>query len=381
MNALLAAALLAAAPPYFDEPLSQDEPPSQNSSRQLSELFALPPPAPPPEGDIEVSFFTTAVFYNVAACGAVPSVFFDFQDVFAPGSGSFTICPPELQVRPLDSEYGPEWRCRVPGSYGGRTVGGVERGYEVKLNGRVANLTITLENPSAEDNEDSNVTSPIFVELEPTQRTNLIGSVLRPGTSLAACKAGFTIVREAQPLIGGGDFRNLFSNRAAGAVGTVAVVSNGDNLVTTLAQGETALLDHRLMSPTMMPQTVLIEFMEQKEGARLDRIDTKASVRRDEETNELIEGGAGFDMAVDGRLWGQTCEYATTGFVLYGAGEGGFPLRVLRVDGGFVDEEIDLVEGGTTRVNRLCWCARRAIFGAQFGAPINALTPYTPQVQ
>ena len=192
MNAVLAAALLAAAPPYFDEPLSQ------NSSRQLSELFALPPPAPPPEGDIEVSFFTTAVFYNVAACGAVPSVFFDFQDVFAPGSGSFTICPPELQVRPLDSEYGPEWRCRVPGSYGGRTVGGVERGYEVKLNGRVANLTITLENPSAEDNEDSNVTSPIFVELEPTQRTNLIGSVLRPGTSLAACKAGFTIVREAQ---------------------------------------------------------------------------------------------------------------------------------------------------------------------------------------
>ena len=52
--------------------------------------------------------------------------------------------------------------------------------------------------------------------------------------------------------------------------------------------------------------------------------------------------------------------------MLYGAGEGGFPLRVLRVDGGFVDEEIDLVEGGTTRVNRLCWCARRAIFGAQF---------------
>ena len=138
-------------------------------------------------------------------------------------------------------------------------------------------------------------------------------------------------------------------------------MSNGDNLVTTLAQGETALLDHRLMSPTMMPQTVLIEFMEQKEGARLDRIDTKASVRRDEETNELIEGGAGFDMAVDGRLWGQTCEFATTGFVLYGAGEGGFPLRVLRVDGGFVDEEVDLVEGGTTRVNRLCWCARRAI--------------------
>ena len=57
------------------------------------------------------------------------------------------------------------------------------------------------------------------------------------------------------------------------------MVSNGDNLVTTLAQGETALLDHRLMSPTMMPQTVLIEFMEQKEGARLDRIDTKASVQ------------------------------------------------------------------------------------------------------
>ena len=89
-----------------------------------------------------------------------------------------------------------------------------------------------------------------------------------------------------------------FSARAVGAVGTVAGVSNGDNLVTTLAQGETALLDHRLMSPTMMPQTVLIEFMEQKEGARLDRIDTKTSVRRDEETNELIEGGAGFDMAV-----------------------------------------------------------------------------------
>ena len=40
----------------------------------------------------------------------------------------------------------------------------------------------------------------------------------------------------------------------------------------------------------------------------------------------------------DGRLWGSTCELASTGFVLYGNPDGGLPLAVLRLDGAGVDQ-------------------------------------------
>ena len=262
------------------------------SAQQAPSLPPSPPPSPPaPPSNTSVSFF------NIGACSTVPSVKFSFEDSERSGSAGLLSCPPEFLVPGTST-------CHVPGPYG--------REVFVTLKGDVHFLDITILNPS---NDDEVLRPATRVYLSVSQRRNHVGAAVATSVLPSACAGAFELIDEA----GSGDiapgyFRSIFRHAALG-LGSARIVSNDDATIDTIEPGESITLDQRLLSASDLPAPVLISFVRASGGA-------SASSTPTDPTEPAKE-----------RLWGQTCERASTAFMLFGSPSDGLPLRVLRLDG------------------------------------------------
>ena len=268
----------------------------------------IPPPSPPaPPSNTTVSFF------NVGACALVPSIKFQFPDEERSGSGGEISCPPAFRV------VGSASLCQIPGPYG--------REVFVNLAGDVHYLDITILDAA---NDDAPISTPVRVYLS-AQKRNHVGAVVAQSTPNdgASCVNAFELLGEFDSGdIAPGYFRTIFRH-AAGGVGTAAIVANAESTVDDIAPGTSLTLDQRLLTAADLPSPVGISFATPSSGSA-------ASVATSP-GNPSME-----------RLWGSTCEMASTAFVFFGWPAAGLPLRVLRLDGAGLDV-CDLTEAETAK--------------------------------
>ena len=259
---------------------------------------AIPPPSPPaPPSNTTISFF------NAGSCSQVPSAKFSFPDEPRSGSAGELSCPDSLRVTGSSTPT-----CEVPGPYG--------REIFVTLSGAVPYLDITILNPA---DDDAVIAPATRIYLSTTQRRNHIGAVIRVGTPAASCSNNFQVIRLASSSapIAPGYFRSIFHHAAIG-VGSAELFSNGDSNIATLAHGESLTIDQRLITAADVPSPVVISYQTQAGSGA-----TSVPTHPEDPARE--------------RLWGSTCEMASTAFVLFGSLPDDLQLQVLRLDGAGID--------------------------------------------